>query len=196
MSENFLTKRREPFSYMLYLAMAGSVILFSFIFFVFLRKEYLNQDIPFVVPKILWVSTIVLLLSSLFLEVAKKNLEKQIFAGFKFSLGISFVLGIIFFVCQYWAWKELLIKGYTMDKHTGASFVYVFSGLHLAHALGGIVAMSITIYRSFKQKNYVENFVFSVNPPNLLNLRLVSHYWHFLGILWILIFLFMVYHAS
>lgn len=196
MKENKWTKRREPFTYMLYLAIFGSIILFVAIFTIFLKKEIVNQDIPLVIPKVFWVSSAVISTSSLTIALAKQSLQNQIFNRFKLYLAITYFLGLLFLVLQISGWVELANKGFTIANHTGVSFLYILSGLHILHTFGGLVGLSITVAKVFRNKSYVDSFVYSVNPPNQLNFKLIYTYWHFLDILWIFIFLFLLYHAS
>ncbi len=180
MSENKFSKRREPFAFMLYLSIFGSGLLFLAVFLIFLRKELINQNIPLVIPKVFWASSLVIILSSLTIYLAKKMLLEQQFVIFKRYLGFTYLLGLIFLVLQITGWMELSNKGFTMANHTGASFLYILSGLHILHTFGGIVALSITIAKVFRNKSYVDSFVYSVNPPNQLNFKLIYIYW-FLG---------------
>ncbi|HLO46750.1 MAG TPA: cytochrome c oxidase subunit 3 [Leadbetterella sp.] len=196
MKENKWTKRREPFTYMLYLAIFGSIILFVAIFTIFLKKEIVNQDIPLVIPKVFWASSAVISISSLTVALAKQSLQNQIFNRFKLYLAITYFLGLLFLVLQISGWVELANKGFTIANHTGVSFLYILSGLHILHTFGGLVGLSITVAKVFRNKSYVDSFVYSVNPPNQLNFKLIYTYWHFLDILWIFIFLFLLYHAS
>jgi cytochrome c oxidase subunit 3 len=196
MKENKWTKRREPFTYMLYLAIFGSIILFAAIFTIFLKKEIVNQDIPLVIPKVFWVSSAIISISSLTIALAKQSLQNQIFNRFKLYLAITYFLGLLFLVLQISGWVELANKGFTIANHTGVSFLYILSGLHILHTFGGLVGLSITVAKVFRNKSYVDSFVYSVNPPNQLNFKLIYTYWHFLDILWIFIFLFLLYHAS
>lgn len=196
MKENKWTKRREPFTYMLYLAIFGSIILFVAIFTIFLKKEIVNQDIPLVIPKVFWASSAVISISSLTIALAKESLQNQIFNRFKLYLAITYFLGLLFLVLQISGWVELANKGFTIANHTGVSFLYILSGLHILHTFGGLVGLSITVAKVFRNKSYVDSFVYSVNPPNQLNFKLIYTYWHFLDILWIFIFLFLLYHAS
>lgn len=196
MKENKWTKRREPFTYMLYLAIFGSIILFVAIFTIFLKKEIVNQDIPLVIPKVFWASSAVISISSLTIALAKQSLQNQIFNRFKLYLAITYFLGLLFLVLQISGWVELANKGFTIANHTGVSFLYILSGLHILHTFGGLVGLSITVAKVFRNKSYVDSFVYSVNPPNQLNFKLIYTYWHFLDILWIFIFLFLLYHAS
>jgi cytochrome c oxidase subunit III len=193
---NSLTKRREPFTYMLYLGILGSGILFLFIFLVFLKKEYNNQDIPVATPKIFWLSTATILLSSLGLFLSKSYVKSEKFSLYRLALVISFILGILFITFQIIGWQQLYQKNITIQNHTGASFLFILSALHIVHTLGGLVALAMTVFKAFKHASYVDSFVYNVNPPNQLRLKLVSIYWHFLDIMWLIIFLFMLYHAS
>lgn len=196
MSENKFSKRREPFAFMLYLAIFGSGLLFLAVFLIFLRKELINQNIPLVIPKVFWASSLVIILSSLTIFLARKDLFNQQFVAFKRYLGFTYLLGLLFLVLQITGWMELSNKGFTMANHTGASFLYILSGLHTLHTFGGIVALSITMAKVFRNKSYIDSFVYSVNPPNQLNFKLIYIYWHFLDVLWLIIFLFLLYHAT
>lgn len=196
MNDNKIFKRREPFAFMLYLAIFGSTLLFLAIFVIFLKKELVNQNIPLVLPKVFWASSVAILGSSLSIFLAKKNLENQFFKGFKTNLGITYLLGLAFLVLQITGWMELANRGFTMANNTGVSFLYILSGLHILHTFGGIVGLSLTVAKVFRNKSYVDSFVYSVNPPNQLNFKLIYIYWHFLDVLWLFIFLFLLYHAT
>jgi cytochrome c oxidase subunit 3 len=81
-----------------------------------------------------------------------------------------------------------------MSSSVSAAFVYVISGVHLAHILGGILLLIIVFVEALRNFKYVDSFVYSVNPPNQLKLTLVSIYWHFVDVLWVILFLFLLYH--
>jgi cytochrome c oxidase subunit III len=196
MTENKFSKRREPFTFMLYLAIFGSGVLFLSIFMIFLKKELVNQNIPLVIPKVFWASSLVILLSSFSIQLAKNHLTNQSFDKFKLYLALTYLLGLAFLVLQITGWMELANRGFTIANHTGVSFLFILSGLHILHTFGGIVALSITVAKVFRNKSYIDTFVYSVNPPNQLNFKLIYIYWHFLDVLWLLIFLFLLYHAT
>lgn len=193
--ENQLTKRREPLTFMLWLSILGSAILFSFILFVFVRKEFSNTDIPVKIPLSFWFSTFAILGSSATLFRAKQNLLTDKFEEFRWMIAISYFLGLLFLMLQLMGWTQLLQRGITMANSTGGSFTYILSGLHIFHTLGGVVALTFVIRDAFRKTSYVDSFVYSVNPPNQLRLKLVSLYWHFLDVVWLAIFFFLLYHA-
>jgi cytochrome c oxidase subunit 3 len=182
---------------MLLLGIFGSCLFFLSIFLLFIKKEFQNTDIVLTIPKILWLSSLSIILSSIALFLARKTQENQNFKFFRIWLGSTFFLGILFLAFQMQGWKTLYLENnQNLSKHTGSAYLLLLSVMHLLHTLGGLVGLSITIYKVFRNTSFADSFVYSVNPPNQLNLRLVSIYWHFLAVLWIIIFLFLLYHAS
>lgn len=191
-----LTKRREPLSFMLYLGIIGSSLLFCFIIIVFATKEFKNQEITFKIPGVFWASTFIILTSSSTLHWANKAFREERFRSYRLNISLTLILGITFMLLQAWGWRQMILQGITMSNNTAGMFIYVLSGLHLVHALGGIIALAIANNDAFKRMEYVESYVYSVNPPNQLKLRLISIYWHFIDALWLLLFIFLLYHAS
>ena len=193
---NKLTKRREPFAFMLYLAIIGSGLLFFFLLLVFITKEARNQDIPLKIPGVFWVSTFVIVASSLTLQGANKAFKEERFRSYRLNISITLLAGVSFIVLQGLGWQKMLSAGITMANNTGGMFIYVLSGLHILHTLGGLIALASANKDAFQRMQYVDSFVYSVNPPNQLKIKLISIYWHFIDILWIILFLFLLYHAS
>jgi cytochrome c oxidase subunit III len=194
---NSLTKRREPFEFMLYLAMAGSTMLFLLVIFVFIYKENFNQiNIKVPILRIFWFSTWIILLSSATLHWANKAFRQERFRSYRLNIGLTLLAGIIFIILQFLGWYQFFSSGITLKNDTGGMFIFILSGLHVAHTIGGIIALVIANFDAFRNIKYVDSYVYSVNPPNQLKIRLISIYWHFVDILWITLFLFLLYHAS
>lgn len=195
MEETSLFRRREPFTFMLYLAIIGSSLLFLFILFVFLRKEWMNQAIQVPLLPIFWVSTGLIVLSSFLLQDARQSFQQERFQRYRLGLILVNVLGMAFMATQLYGWKMLFDLKITMANDTGGSFLYILSGLHVVHTLGGIMALWVALWDAWKHRKYIDSFVYAVNPPNQLRLKLISIYWHFVDILWVILFLFLVFHA-
>jgi cytochrome c oxidase subunit III len=196
LEEKGIFKRREPFAFMLYLGLFGSCLLFSAVFFMFIKKEMVNQDIPIHLPWTIWLSTAFIIISSFTLIAASVLFKTQKFDWLRYFLLITLFCGLAFLYTQFQVWKGLFYTNQKLNNNTSASFIYILTGLHLVHILGGIVALFITISKIFRRGNYVDTFIYTVNPPNQLNIKLLSIYWHFLSILWIVIVLFLQYHAA
>ena len=78
-------------------------------------------------------------------------------------------------------WLALEERGIYVNGNPSGSFVYAISGVHAAHIIGGLIIMFITLIKSF-----VKPF----NPNKLVNIQMMSTYWHFVDALWIYLFLF------
>jgi cytochrome c oxidase subunit 3 len=194
--ENRLIKRREPFQFMLWLGILSSAILFLFVLLVFIRKELENQEIPIRLPRIFWLSTLLILGSSYTLQRANYYLGKQEFVHYRNMLLFTNILGLCFLSSQLWGWMFLFEQNIFPSNSTGGAFIFVLSGLHLVHTLGGLVALAVLFSRSMQHKTFVDSFLDSVNPPSLLKLQLTSIYWHFVDGVWVVIFLFFLWQAS
>ena len=151
--------------------------------------EFINNligiNFSFVVP-IFETSTAIIILSSLLLFLIKPRLikGKSIFSLVFFV----FALGILFSYFQIKGWKELTNQGVYLTgegSNVAGSFLYILTLTHLLHLVGGLVGLCISTIKS-KQNLY------SIN--NYLGLELTSIYWHFLTILWIILFTFLKFY--
>ncbi|MFN3784120.1 MAG: heme-copper oxidase subunit III [Spirosomataceae bacterium] len=192
---NSVFKRREPFTFMMYLAIFGSSLLFLFILFVFLKKEFDNQNIRVPLLPIFWISTLFILASSASISWANRVFKNQKFSLYRISISLTLLLGFLFLAAQLLGWQQLFDANITMANDTGGSFIYILSGLHIIHTAGGVIALIVAVVDAWRNRKYVDSFVYSVNPPNQLRLKLISIYWHFVDVLWLILFLFLAYHA-
>jgi cytochrome c oxidase subunit 3 len=191
-----LTKRREPFKFMLGVGIFGIVFIFLALSFIYVMRKSSADWVNFKLPAIFWVSTAFIVLSSLSLNGANKAFKREEFSSYKWLTGCTLTLGILFIITQLIGWQQLVKMGVIMRNNPAGAFLYVLSGLHILHIIGGIVFLSIAFIDAIKRTTYVDAFVYSINPPNQLRLKLVTIYWHFVDILWIYLFLFFLYHHS
>jgi cytochrome c oxidase subunit III len=190
-------QRREPYSFMLWLAVFGIALVFLALSSVYsTRFGNANWGMAFKLPKIFWLSTGVILLSSFSLHFANQALQKEHFGRFRALLIGTLGLGILFIVLQILGWREMIQMGILLKNSLAGAFLYLISGLHILHIVGGLVYLFITIIQTLRHRSYVDAFVYSVNPPNQLRLQLVTRYWHFVDILWLCLFIFFLYHHS
>ncbi|QHT69544.1 heme-copper oxidase subunit III [Rhodocytophaga rosea] len=192
---NILTRRREPFRFMLIVGIVGIVFLFLTLSLLYLLRKSSTDWVAFHIPLIFWVSTGMILLSSITLHQAIIYFKREHFRRYRWSMGITLLLGVLFICTQLLGWWQLTSEGIGMKTPAGA-FLYMLTGLHILHILGGIVFLSVAFVHAVKRPQYVDSFVYSVNPPNLLRLQLGTVYWHFVDGLWIYLFLFLLYHQG
>lgn len=127
------------------------------------------------IPTILWANTIVLLLSSGTLEMARRKLRLDDAAGFRRMWALTTALGILFVGGQVIAWWQLAQQGVYLTSRLASSFFYVFTALHAAHLIGGIGALLYVALHRF-------------DPARLsrsLAAQVASYYWHFMDGLWL-----------
>tara|TARA_B100000809_G_scaffold266686_1_gene330721 strand:+ start:1169 stop:1747 length:579 start_codon:yes stop_codon:yes gene_type:complete len=142
--------------------------------------------IDFQLPSAFFISTILIILSSFSIWRAKKNVKNNNIPTTSFWLGITFLLAIAFVISQFSGFQELISKGYFF---TGAqstvttSFLYVLAVLHLVHVFAGMIVLIVVFYNNQKNKYNIEK----------LGLELAVTFWHFLGFLWLYLFVFLYF---
>jgi len=187
--ENPFTKRREPFGFMLWLGVIGSSLLFAVIFIeYFLRMDGANWRFV-ALPDMFWLSTLVILFSSITLHEANLAFVQERFLHYRIFLAATLSLGVTFMLLQGWGWIEMIKNGSFNNENSSSGFIYLLTGLHLLHILIGVIYMAVVFRKALKNRSYVDSFVYSVNPPNRLQLKLITRYWHFVDILWVIVFL-------
>ena len=190
--ENPFTKRREPLGFMLWMGVIGSSLLFASIFVVYLIRVH-NENGHFIaLPDMFWLSTLVILFSSITLHEANLAFVQERFLHYRVFLGSTFLLGITFMLLQVSGWLELIESGVFIGKNTSVAFIYILTGLHLLHILAGVIYLSVLFQKAVKNRTYIDSFIYSVNPPNRLRLKLMTRYWHFVDALWLVVFIFLV----
>ena len=135
-------------------------------------------------PRIFYLSTAILVLSSFTMLWAMISAKKDNFQNIKTALILTLLLGLGFVFCQFKAWGSLVEQGVFLVGNPSGSFLYVLTGLHLAHLFGGLIVLSVVLYKAFKEQ---------YNSQNKSGLELCSIYWHFLDVLWVYLFLFLIF---
>lgn len=136
------------------------------------------------VPWTLWASTLVLAISSAALERARFALRRGMVSGYKSGLTVTMAIGVVFLVLQMFSLKELMDEGVYMKTNPHGSVFYVFTSIHGAHLIGGLAWLWYLIRRLHRVRPDVEH--------DLRHQRYAtgaaSLYWHFIGVLWLILF--------
>ena len=139
---------------------------------------------PFNLPRAVWISTTLILLSSATYHFANSKLQSNQQQSAKKWLLATTVLGAMFISSQLLAWLELVRQGIYVKGNPYAGFFYILTFVHAAHVLGGIALLGYIVLRTWNE---------TVNEGELLRRKTFSKvagwYWHFMGGLWILLFL-------
>ncbi len=139
---------------------------------------------PFELPVQLWLSTAILLASSLAFYIGKKKLfernEKSAHNWFR----IAVALGIAFLISQIWAWIALYQMGIFLASNPFAGFFYVFTAVHGFHVVGGIGGLAYLVTKT--RENSRNESIWNARKDLS---AVAGWYWHLMDILWIILFL-------
>lgn len=179
---------------MVWLGIGGSVLLFTVLLGIYIVRQTGPGWADVALPNVFILSTFVILLSSLTLHNANRAFQHEQFANYRINIATTLILGTLFILLQGWGWRQMVQAGVGLEGNPAGGFVYVLSGLHLLHILIGLIFLVITLVEALRRRAYVEAFVYSVNPPNQLKIRLITLYWHFVDVLWVALFVFLLFH--
>lgn len=171
---------------LLYIAIGSMVMLFAALISAYIVSMSETRWIKFDLPQQFWFSTGIILASSVTINMSVSAAKKNDFKNVKLGAVLTLILGILFIVFQFLGWSELINqKIFFAGKQSNAagSFLYAITGLHLFHLIAGIFTLFVVIYKSFKNKYTAEK---------ILGLQLAAIFWHFLDILWIFLFIFLL----
>jgi cytochrome c oxidase subunit 3 len=166
-------------------------IFTSFMFFAALTSGFIvysggkGHGLDVILPRAFMYSTAVLILSSLTLFIASRAAKRLAFKKQRQFLWITFFLGIAFFAIQVYAWYVLAYKMgiYFVNPNASRTFIYVFSGMHLLHVIAALVVLMNAIRGTYRNIPQVKN---------LFKMEVTSIFWHFLDIIWIYIYVFLL----
>ena len=200
--ESLQVKNNKAKKMMLWFGMISITMTFAGLTSAFIvsssRPDWLES---FVLPGWFTLSTISILLSSLFFQLAKFKLDQYIRVSLpeniniyleknnvNIFLGLTILSAIIFIVSQFLGFDEIISQGYYFtgpESSVTTSYIYVLVFVHLAHLFAGIIVLTVVTTR-FNRKKY---------EKNKLGFEMALIFWHFLGALWIYLFFFIKYFS-
>ena len=128
----------------------------------------------------LWANTFVLLASSVTIERTRRHIQHDEQGAARTWVALTGVLGLTFLIGQLVAWQQLVEAGVYLPSTLHSSFFYVLTGLHGLHLLGGISALGYIWTQIFRNR---------YSPKAHEPVSLTAMYWHFMGGLWVCVFL-------
>ena len=164
---------------------ASIVMMFMGLTSAYMVRRAGGNWLEFRLPNIFFINTAVILMSSIALHSAYLFFKRGNETLYKTLLVAAFFLGMLFVVLQYQGWLDLTAIGVELTGNPSGSFIYVISGIHAAHVLGGIAAILIAIVQGF-------SLPFKVTRKRKLRFELTLIYWHFVDFLWIYLLMFFI----
>ncbi|WP_191858157.1 cytochrome c oxidase subunit 3 [Hanstruepera ponticola] len=148
------------------------------------RPDWLTD---FKIPDAFVISTIVIVISSLTLLLAKRSLQSGQHQTTSIWLVATFILGLFFIYNQFRGFQEIINLGYNFTGPTSnvtMSYVYLIAIMHILHVVVGLICLMVVIYNHFKQK---------YDATNMLGFELAATFWHFVDLLWVYLFFFLYF---
>jgi cytochrome c oxidase subunit 3 len=178
-------QRIHPHKLLMWVAIASLCMMFGGWTSAFLVRKAQGNWLLFTMPTAFWVSSVVVILSSLTMILTIKAFKSRDMARYRMLFGVTTFLGVAFMALQFWGFYEMHAAGINLSstaEGVSGSFIYVISFVHLAHMLGGVIAMVVyyLIMRFRRTKK-----VYSAT-----GLEILGTYWHFVDILWLYLFVF------
>jgi len=165
-------------------------IFTSFMFFAALTSGFIvytggkAHAINIILPQAFLYNTIVIALSSITFFIASRAAKSLEIGKQRLFLWITLFLGTLFFLGQIYAWGILIKMGvYFINPNASQSFIYVFTAMHLIHILAGLLLLSNTLYKSYRS---------IPQAKNLFNMQFSGIFWHFVDIIWIYLYVFLL----
>jgi cytochrome c oxidase subunit 3 len=143
---------------------------------------------PVDLPIQIWVSTVLILLSSISYQISNTKLRNNDQKSAKKWLLVTTILGAAFISSQILAWLELVYHRDYVQSSQYAGFFYILTGVHAVHVLGGIAAIGYIVLRTWNQTRSEMEMLQRKTVSNV-----VGWYWHFMDALWIILFLLLGY---
>jgi cytochrome c oxidase subunit 3 len=149
------------------------------------RPDWVTQ---FELPSTFTISTVLIVLSSITLLLAKKSLKSNQRSITSIFLGITLVLGIAFVGLQFAGFDLLIKEGYYFTGPTStinSSYIYLLVLAHLVHLGAGIIVLFVIIYNHFRER---------YNKDKMLGFTIGASFWHFVDVLWLFLFFFLSFY--
>lgn len=177
-------QRIHPHKFLIWVAIGGIVMMFAGLTSAYIVKKNLSSWLQFDLPLEFYYSTAVIVLSSISMFLSARAINAGQMNKYKTMISITAALGIIFLLLQYLGFKDLQAKNIAIvgpKSNSAASFLFVITFLHMMHVLGGVIALIVFWINAIRKR---------VTESSLVSVEVLGTYWHFVGVLWIYLFLF------
>ena len=178
------TLSMHPKKFALWLFIVTVVMIFAAMTSAYIVRQSEGNWREFDLPSSFWITSGIILLSSITMHWAYVSAKRDNLKSLRIAMITTTILGFTFLVGQYLAWGDLVAMDvYFTGGNPAESFVYVLSGLHGAHLIGGVVFLIVTLVSVFRYR---------VHAKSMDQIEMCATYWHFLDGLWLYLFVFLL----
>lgn len=167
----------------MWVVLAAVVMMFAALSSAYIILAPGEQTVRVAMPRMFFLSTGIILVSSFCFEKAKSSLKQGGQLKYLRWIWLTLLLGLAFLATQLMGWQELAAQGVYFASHPHSSFFYFFTGVHGVHLIGGILGLAYLILRMKQRKEIL------VSQRSITSAEVVSIYWHTMDGLWLWLFL-------
>lgn len=176
--------RERTFKQMLYFALVSLSMSFAGLTSAYIISRQREDWVSFELPRVFFISTLLIIFSSVAFYFARQSMQKEKKAITNYLLVTSFLLGIAFIYFQYQGYIALTNVGLFFtgpDSNVASSLFNIIAFAHVVHVIVGLIVILVLMFNNYKGKYSASNY---------LGIKLGEIFWHFLGGLWVFLFLF------
>lgn len=173
----------NPKKFAMWLFLASVMMLFMSITSAYIVRQAEGNWVYFDLPSLFYVTSVIIVVSSVTMQLAYFAVKRDNISTAKTMVLITTLFGVAFLVGQFFGWKQLVVNSIYLVGNPSGSFFYIITGLHGLHIISAVVFLLIILNAVFKGK---------VHAGNMTKMEMCTTYWHFLGGLWLYLFIFLL----
>jgi cytochrome c oxidase subunit III len=179
------TRSINPQRFGMWLFLVASGMMFLSLSSAYIVKKSFGDWVYVDFPDLFKYTSIIIVLSSISMQFAYISAKRNNLGNVKAGLVVTGLLAVFFVLGQWMAWGDLVDNNFHLVGNPASSFVYIFTGLHVAHLAGALIFLGIVLAQSFN---------FKVHSKSMLRIEMCTTFWHFLGGLWLYLYLFLIFN--
>jgi cytochrome c oxidase subunit 3 len=176
----------HPLRFLLWLMIISITMMFAAFTSAYIVRRGEGNWLEFDLPSGLMFTSAVIIASSITMQYAWFAARRDEVRRVQIAMLVTFALGILFLVGQWNVWGVLVQNKIFFggaDSNPAGSFVYVLTGVHGFHLITGLVFLLVVLLKSLR---------FQVHSRQMMAITNGTIYWHFLGGLWLYLYLFLL----
>ncbi|HKP46470.1 MAG TPA: cytochrome c oxidase subunit 3 [Pyrinomonadaceae bacterium] len=184
--QNFVDRKSAADRYRIgmWVALAAILMMFTALSSAYIVRAASSDDWqPLHMPRVLWLSTALIVISSFVLEYARRLLKAGRANAHQQFLSVTVALGFGFLVSQLFAWRQLAKQGIYIATNPHSSFFYLLTATHGLHLMGGLAGLLFLTSRSRLKRKSEDDVIKGQAQTDAVTL-----YWHFMDVLWLYLF--------
>lgn len=174
-------KKIHPHKFTLWVAIGSILMMFAGLTSAFIVKSNQTNWTPVALPKPFWISTAVIIISSVTIQMALRSFKQREMGRYRMLIGVTLLLGVAFVFLQWLGFQALWEQKITFRGSGAGQFLYVIFGLHAIHVIGGIITLLVMFIKAFAGK---------IKLYSSIPVEVAATYWHFVDLLWIYLLVF------